>query len=94
MTADVECYRNNLRDELNGAALYEGLAAAETDALRQDLLLQLAPAWRRSNNRQRRHQPGGARRRDQRQRRIRGNRDELEGLCALTQQQVTQGQEI
>ena len=44
MSAEVKRYRNNLRDELNGAALYEGLAAAETDALRQDLFLQLAQA--------------------------------------------------
>jgi hypothetical protein len=29
MTADIERYRTNLRDELNGAALYAALAAAE-----------------------------------------------------------------
>src|ERR1700693_1842014 len=44
MIADVERYRNNLRDELDGAALYEGLAAAEADPLRQDLFRQLAQA--------------------------------------------------
>lgn len=44
MIADVERYRNNLRDELDGAALYEGLAAAEADPLRQDLFRQLAEA--------------------------------------------------
>src|ERR1700730_5827612 len=44
MSAEVRRSSNNLRDELNGAALYEGLAAAETDALRQDLFLQLAQA--------------------------------------------------
>jgi hypothetical protein len=31
--SDIERYRANLRDELNGAALYEALAAAETDSL-------------------------------------------------------------
>jgi VIT1/CCC1 family predicted Fe2+/Mn2+ transporter len=41
---DVERYRKNLRDELDGAALYEGLAAAEPDPLRKDLFLQLAQA--------------------------------------------------
>src|ERR1700738_359728 len=44
MTADIERYRKNLRDELNGSALYEALAAAETDPLRKDLFLQLAQA--------------------------------------------------
>jgi hypothetical protein len=29
MAADIKRYHVNLRDELNGAALYEGLAAAE-----------------------------------------------------------------
>jgi hypothetical protein len=29
MTADIDRYRNNLRDEMNGAALYTALAAAE-----------------------------------------------------------------
>jgi vacuolar iron transporter family protein len=42
--ADVERYRANLRDELNGAALYAALAAAEADPLRKDLFLQLAQA--------------------------------------------------
>jgi hypothetical protein len=41
---DIERYRNNLRDELDGAALYEGLAATEPDSLRGDLFLQLAQA--------------------------------------------------
>ena len=44
MTADIERYRANLRDELNGAALYTALAAAEADPLRKDLFLQLAQA--------------------------------------------------
>ena len=41
---DIERYRNNLRDELDGAALYTALAAAEPDPLRKDLFLQLAQA--------------------------------------------------
>src|ERR1700687_319631 len=44
MTADIERYRANLRDELNGAALYAALAAAEADPVRKDLFLQLAQA--------------------------------------------------
>ena len=44
MTADIKRFRGNLRDELNGAALYAALAAAETDALRKDLFLQLSEA--------------------------------------------------
>jgi vacuolar iron transporter family protein len=44
MTPDVERYRGNLRDELDGAALYEGLAATEPDPLRKDLFIQLAQA--------------------------------------------------
>ena len=44
MTADIKRFRDNLRDELNGAALYAALAAAETDPLRKDLFLQLSQA--------------------------------------------------
>ena len=44
MTADIDRYRNNLRDEMNGAALYTALAAAEPDPLRRDLFQQLAEA--------------------------------------------------
>jgi vacuolar iron transporter family protein len=44
MTADIDRYRTNLRDELNGEALYEALARAELDPLRKDLFLQLARA--------------------------------------------------
>ena len=44
MNADVERYRANLRDELNGAALYTALADAERDPVRKDLFLQLAQA--------------------------------------------------
>ena len=41
---DIKRYQDNLRDELNGAALYAALAAAETDPLRKDLFLQLSEA--------------------------------------------------
>jgi VIT1/CCC1 family predicted Fe2+/Mn2+ transporter len=44
MNTDIERYRSNLRDELNGGALYAALAAAETDPIRKDLFLQLAQA--------------------------------------------------
>src|SRR5271168_1915063 len=44
MTSDTKRYRDNLRDELNGAALYAALAAAEADPIRKDLFLQLAQA--------------------------------------------------
>src|SRR5258708_20093577 len=44
MNADIKRYRDNLRDELNGAALYAALGAGETDPLRQDLVLQLSQA--------------------------------------------------
>src|ERR1700736_38807 len=44
MSSDIKRYRDNLRDELNGAALYTALAAAEADPLRKDLFLQLAQA--------------------------------------------------
>jgi VIT1/CCC1 family predicted Fe2+/Mn2+ transporter len=46
MNADIDRYRNNLRDEMNGAALYSALAAAEPDPLRRDLFQQLAEAER------------------------------------------------
>jgi rubrerythrin len=42
--ADIERMRANLRDELNAAALYSALAAAEPDSRRSDLFLQLAAA--------------------------------------------------
>jgi VIT1/CCC1 family predicted Fe2+/Mn2+ transporter len=41
---DIERFRGNLVDELNGAALYRALAAAEPDANRRDIFLQLAEA--------------------------------------------------
>jgi VIT1/CCC1 family predicted Fe2+/Mn2+ transporter len=41
---DIKRYQDNLRDELNGAALYAALAASESDPLRKDLFLQLAQA--------------------------------------------------
>jgi len=44
MTGDIQRYRDNLRDELNGAALYATLAAAEAAPLRKDLFLQLSQA--------------------------------------------------
>jgi hypothetical protein len=44
MNEDIKRYRDNLRDELNGAALYAALAAAEADPLRKDLFLQLSQA--------------------------------------------------
>ena len=39
---DVDRYQKNLRDELDGAALYAALAAAEMDPVRKDLFLQLS----------------------------------------------------
>lgn len=42
MVTDVERFKNNLRDELNGAALYTAIAEAESDPVRKDLFLQLA----------------------------------------------------
>jgi VIT1/CCC1 family predicted Fe2+/Mn2+ transporter len=44
MTADTDRYQANLRDELDGAALYAALAAAESDPVRKDLFLQLSRA--------------------------------------------------
>jgi VIT1/CCC1 family predicted Fe2+/Mn2+ transporter len=44
MRPEIKRYQDNLRDELNGAALYVALAAAESDPLRKDLFLQLAQA--------------------------------------------------
>src|ERR1700674_1472066 len=44
MSSDIKRYRDNLRDELNGAALYAALAAAEEDPIRKDLFLQLSQA--------------------------------------------------
>src|SRR5271168_4702617 len=44
MTSDTKRYRDNVCDELNGAALYAALAAAEADPIRKDLFLQLAQA--------------------------------------------------
>ena len=44
MVSEVRRYQANLQDELNGAALYAALAAAEADPLRKDLFLQLAQA--------------------------------------------------
>jgi len=44
MSTDTERYRANLRDELDGAALYAGLARAEDDPVRRDLFIQLSQA--------------------------------------------------
>jgi len=41
---DIRRYQKNLRDELDGAALYTSIAAAERDPVRKDLFLQLAQA--------------------------------------------------
>ncbi len=41
---DIDRFRANLVDELNGVALYNALAAAEADANRRDIFLQLAEA--------------------------------------------------
>ena len=43
-TDDIRRYQTNLRDELDGAALYTVIADAEPDPLRKDLFLQLAQA--------------------------------------------------
>jgi vacuolar iron transporter family protein len=46
VTSDIDRYRNNLRGEMDDAALYDALAAAEPDPLRSDLFAQLAQAER------------------------------------------------
>jgi hypothetical protein len=43
-SSDLKRYQASLRHELDGAALYTHIAAAETDPVRKDLLLQLAQA--------------------------------------------------
>src|SRR5260370_14922852 len=44
--SDIKRFRANLRDELDGAALYDELAAAEPNAARRDVFKQLAGAER------------------------------------------------
>jgi VIT1/CCC1 family predicted Fe2+/Mn2+ transporter len=44
MSTDIHRYQDNLRDELDGATLYAGLAQAESDPVRKDLFLQLSQA--------------------------------------------------
>src|SRR5579864_7557377 len=44
--SDIKRFRANLRDEMDGAALYEELAAAEPNSSRRDVFLQLAQAER------------------------------------------------
>ena len=43
-SAEIRRYRENLKDELDGAALYAALASAESDPVRKDLFLQLSRA--------------------------------------------------
>src|SRR5882762_7192039 len=43
-SAEIGRYRTNLQDEIDGAALYAALAAAEADPVRKDLFLQLSQA--------------------------------------------------
>jgi vacuolar iron transporter family protein len=43
-TPDIERFKSNLHDEIDGAALYAALASAEKDPVRKDLFLQLAEA--------------------------------------------------
>src|SRR5205807_4728700 len=43
-SAEIARYRTNLQDELDGAAVYAALAAAEADPVRKDLFLQLSQA--------------------------------------------------
>ncbi|HWZ73790.1 MAG TPA: VIT1/CCC1 transporter family protein [Casimicrobiaceae bacterium] len=44
MHPDIARYEKNLREELDGAALYAALAGAEIDPIRKDLFLQLSQA--------------------------------------------------
>jgi VIT1/CCC1 family predicted Fe2+/Mn2+ transporter len=44
--SDIKRFRANLRDEMDGAALYEELAAAEPNTARRDVFLELAQAER------------------------------------------------
>src|ERR1700751_3724832 len=44
MKPDTARYEKNLREELDGSALYAALAAAETDSTRKDLFLRLSQA--------------------------------------------------
>jgi len=44
MKPDIARYEKNLREELDGSALYAALAAAEIDPIRRDLFLQLSQA--------------------------------------------------
>lgn len=44
MKRDIARYERNLREELDGSALYAALAAAEVDPIRKDLFLQLSQA--------------------------------------------------
>jgi VIT1/CCC1 family predicted Fe2+/Mn2+ transporter len=44
MRPDIARYEKNLRDELDGSALYAALAASEADPIRKDLFMQLSQA--------------------------------------------------
>src|ERR1700694_1312725 len=44
MRPEIARYERNLREELDGSALYAALAAAELDPIRKDLFLQLSQA--------------------------------------------------
>ena len=44
MRPDIARYEKNLREELDGSALYAALAAAEVDPVRKDLFRQLSQA--------------------------------------------------
>jgi VIT1/CCC1 family predicted Fe2+/Mn2+ transporter len=44
MKPDIARYEKNLREELDGSALYAALATAEVDPIRKDLFLQLSQA--------------------------------------------------
>lgn len=41
---DIARFRDNLKDEIDGSALYAALASAETDPVRKDLFMQLSQA--------------------------------------------------
>ncbi len=44
MKPDIARYEKNLREELDGSALYAALAATEVDSIRKDLFRQLSQA--------------------------------------------------
>jgi VIT1/CCC1 family predicted Fe2+/Mn2+ transporter len=44
ISSDIERFRQNLRDELDGSALYAAMSRAEPDPVRKDLFMQLSRA--------------------------------------------------